>query len=179
MTRPDPQNGEPANLRCRNRMGDGRRKAAAILNDMVGRQGHDNGLGISAAWQQAPPRKGPAPYCAAPAQAAACPAAPAGQATGGPPPHRPPPSRKGDHLHRQLFWRAAGFPPATYGRRPSEINCLGRLLRLSGHRRVPDPPHRMTGITLMGPAPAAVRPPPGKSRDGSVWHSQLPSSARG
>jgi hypothetical protein len=30
----------------------------------------------------------------------------------------------------------------------SGTNCLGKLLRLSGQRRVPEPPQRMTGVIM-------------------------------
>ena len=28
-------------------------------------------------------------------------------------------------------------------------NCLGKLLRLKGQSRVPDPPHKITGVTFL------------------------------
>ena len=34
----------------------------------------------------------------------------------------------------------------------SERNCLGKPARERGHRRVPEPPHRMTGVTLIMPS---------------------------
>ena len=47
------------------------------------------------------------------------------------------------------------------------MNCLGKLSRDSGHMRVPDPPHMITGVILVmqssySPAPTTIdsRAPP-------------------